>query len=59
MYNRKELELMEKNKHLSKLTDNLIAERNTLIDQLETLQDNYNQLAAFKVDDLIKRIKKK
>ena len=59
MYNKKELELMEKNKQLTKLTDNLISERNTLIDQLEQLQENSNKLAAFKVDDLLKRIKGK
>jgi hypothetical protein len=59
MYNKKELELMEKNKQLSKLVDNLISERNSVLNQLEQLQSNYDKLARFKVQDLLDRLKKR
>jgi hypothetical protein len=59
MYNKKELELMEKNKQLSKLVDNLISERNSVLNQLEQLQVNYDKLASFKVQDLLDRLKKR
>jgi hypothetical protein len=59
MYNKKELELMEKNKQLSKLVDNLISERNSVLNQLEQLQVNYDKLAGFKVQDLLDRLKKR
>ena len=58
-HSRKEKDLVRRVELLSKAFDNLVTERNQLMDEYVTLKSNYERLAAFKIATVIDLIDKK